>query len=66
MLVFLIPTFINKIRLFHSMIFKDERFIPLEDREPVDEGDDFEMEEDMMESLSTDKKKGKFTLYMAS
>ncbi len=48
------------------MIFKDERFIPLEDREPVDEGDDFEMEEDVMESLASDKKKGKFTLYMAS
>lgn len=48
------------------MIFKDERFIPLEEREPVEEGDDFEMEEDAMDSLATDRKKGKFTLYMAS
>ncbi len=57
------------------MEIDQELFIPLEDREPIEEADDFEMDDedsdegdgfDLLSSAGSDKKKAKFTLYLAS
>lgn len=47
------------------MEFDEELFLPLEDRDPVEEPDDYEMD-DSGEFIQPKSGKGKHTLYMAS
>jgi len=47
------------------MEFEDDLFAPLEDREPIEDTDDFEMDENQ-DFIPVKQTKMKFTLYMAS
>ncbi|MEK6968114.1 MAG: hypothetical protein AABX51_05790 [Nanoarchaeota archaeon] len=47
------------------MEFDEDYFVPLEDREPVEEPDDYEHDESQ-DFIPVKQTKMKFTLYMAS